>query len=405
MENLGDVKVGWDVIEAELPRGFRELAQEMGLIRPLPEHLGAKIKDIAEILRLVFQYVGLDLSLKTTTAMAAAAGPVTLSSVALHKWMRRLGPYLATLLAQKVGAAASFAAPRWAGYEVVVADASVITGPGSEGVDARLFYALRLVDFTLLDYRAGSPREGESLRFWPVRAGQLWIVDRIYANPPGIAAVHDAQGDVIVRYNRGALPLFDARGWAFDVLRHLRSLQTPGAMSEWSVRVQPDGHAPIAGRLCAVRLPEDKVEQARNRLRKAHGRHLSAEALEAAAWLVVFTTVPRQRLSTSRVLALYRLRWQVELEIKRDKSIADVDELPVFREDTIAAWLYAKLLLQQIARTLVSPAVTFPPWPDAATDPAPARQQPDRLAHRPVVARARAGRRSPSRRADAAAAR
>lgn len=46
----------------------------MGLISPLPEHLGAKTKHIADILQLVFPYMGLDLSLKNTTAMAVGAG-------------------------------------------------------------------------------------------------------------------------------------------------------------------------------------------------------------------------------------------------------------------------------------------------------------------------------------------
>lgn len=361
MVPTANAPLGWDVIQAELPDNFRHLAQQMGLIRPPEQQPSAKIKDIDDILQLVFQYVGLDLSLKTTTAMSAAAGAVTISSVALHKWMCKLGPYLAALLAQKLRVAARFDAPRWAGYEVVVADGSVITRPGSEGVDARLFYALRLSDFALLDYRVGTPRDGESLRFLPVRAGQLWVVDRAYANPPGIAALVDAQGDVLVRHNRGALPLFDPHGQPFDVLCHLRALHTPGKISEWSVRVHPDDHAPIAGRLCAVRLPEEKAEKARKRLRRERGPDVSAESLEAASWLMVFTTVPRQRLTASRLLRLYRLRWQVELEIKRDKSIGHVDALPVFREDTIAAWLYTKLLLQTIARTLVSPAVSFPP--------------------------------------------
>lgn len=62
-----------------------------------------------------------------------------------------------------------------------------------------------------------------------------------------------------------------------------------------------------------------------------------------------------------KILWAYRLRWQMELEIRRDKSIGGMDKLPNFRADTIATWLQAKLLIQQIARKIVSPAVAFPP--------------------------------------------
>jgi hypothetical protein len=51
-------------------------------------------------------------------------------------------------------------------------------------------------------------------------------------------------------------------------------------------------------------LSDEKAEEARERLRQEHGSKVSAAALEAAAWLVVFTTVPRNRMTTRRVLDL-----------------------------------------------------------------------------------------------------
>ena len=78
--------------------------------------------------------------------------------------------------------------------------------------------------------------------------------------------------------------------------------------------------------------------------------------------VAVFTTVPRDKLSCDHILELYRLRWQIELEFKRDKSITGLDRLPNFRPDTIATWIYAKLLLHQIARKLTAPVGDFPPF-------------------------------------------
>lgn len=355
------VGLGWDDIKAHLPPGWEELAVERGLIGPPRPHLGAKVTSIEPVLRLVFHHAGLESSLKITTAAAAAAGVITLSAVALHKWECKLAPYLAELLGQMVESNLTFAKQQWAGYEIVLADGTTITRPGSEGTDARVLYALRLSDMSLLHYRATDAHGGETLRAFEAHPEQLWIVDRGYANPPGITALALQGADVLVRYNRGSLPLFTVKGKPFDVLAHARQLGAEGAMGDWDVQLFADEPMPIRGRLCAVRLPDSKAEEARDRVRREYGKAASAETLEAASWLLVFTTAARSRLTTEQILDLYRVRWQIELEIKRDKSIGGLSKLPNFRDDTIATWIYAKLILGQIARRLVTPQGAFPP--------------------------------------------
>ena len=83
-----------------------------------------------------------------------------------------------------------------------------------------------------------------------------------------------------------------------------------------------------------------------------------------AEFVVLFTTVPKDRLSGDQILELYGLRWQVELHIKRDKSIAGLDRLPNYRPDTIHTWICAKMLLTQIARAIPTPLVAIPPCGD-----------------------------------------
>jgi Transposase DDE domain len=367
----------WTFMKAQLPEGWEQLAVDMGMVRPQPPQLHAKVHSIEPILRLELHRAGLEASLQTTTATAAAAkkvaerkgreaaepdGPlVELAATSLHAWERKLGPYLAELVARMVGANDVFSPVRWAGYEIVLADGTVLTRPGAKGPTARVLYALRLADMAMIQQLATDEHVGESLRLFKVREGQLWICDRLYSNPEDVAWVKEARGDALVRYNRGALPLYDAAGKHFDVMEHVRPLSEPEQTAEWSVFVHPAGRAPIEGRLCAVRLSEEDAEKARQRLRREYGNAVSAESLEAAAWVLVFTTVPRDRMTTQQVLALYRLRWQVELEIRRNKSIGGMDKLPNFLPETISTWLYAKLLIQQIARKIATPAVAFPP--------------------------------------------
>jgi len=349
------------MIEAQLPDEYREIAKDHGLLkRSAPPQLGAKVTDISQVLRLVFFHVATNSSLRVTTAMGAAADIVDITPVALHLWMRKLGLYLATLLELTTSTREVFAPERWVGYDLRVVDASTVTRPGACTTTARVHYCLKLTSLRPEQLEVTDETGGETFRRFEAQAGQLWLGDRAYANPPGIGWICSTGADVLVRYNRGALPLYSVNGKRLDVLEKLSRLTRPDRPREWAAWVHPEDGKAIRGRLCAVRLPPDKAEEARKRLRKEHGRKVSKEALKAAEFVVVFTTVAAKSIPTGGILELYALRWQVELHIKRDKSIAALGRLPNFREDTIFSWLCAKLLLVEIARKIASPEVVFP---------------------------------------------
>lgn len=378
MSKAVEVKpLGWSDIERGLPKGWRELARERKLIRALPPHIGAKVTDIGDVLRLVFYLVATSGALLGATAAFSSAGLLSISAVALHKWMKKLGPYLAELLARMVSDTHRCWAPeRWAGYEIVLTDATTVERPGAKGTTARVHKALRLSDLRVVAVEVTDEKGGETLRRFLPSAGQLWLGDRAYANPPGIAWAVGHDADVLVRYNRGSLPLYNAEGRSLDVWGKLATLTKVGRPRDWRAFVYTEDGKRIAGRLCAVRLPTDKAAQARVRLRREQGADLTEASLAMADFVVVFTTVPRTRLPCDAVLQLYRLRWQVELEFKRDKSITGLDRLPNFRPDTIESWLYAKLLLHQVLRGVadtdggVSPGAIAQSFVDSPTQAA-----------------------------------
>jgi hypothetical protein len=70
--------------------------------------------------------------------------------------------------------------------------------------------------------------------------------------------------------------------------------------------------------------------------------------------VVLFTMTSSRRLSAAQCIELYRLRWQVELQIKRWKSICGFDRMPNIRDDTIVSWLYAKMLAAVLLEKLAS---------------------------------------------------
>lgn len=371
----------WEMIERILPKGWRELAIERKLIRPnLPTHMGTKVTDINQVLRLVLYQVATHSGLELATAAFAGAGLLAISFVALHKWMKKLGPYLARLVEAMVSDEHELFAPeRWAGYELIACDATTVIRPGAKQTTSRVHRALRLTDLRVVEVYVTDDKGGETLRRFSPEPGQLWILDRAYANPPAIAYAASRDSDVLVRYNRGALPLYDMQGRSIDIRSLVAKLGKPGRPHEWAAWVHPQQGERVKGRLCAVRLPADQAQEARERARREQGTDVSEETLAMAQYVVVFTTVARVRLSCDLILQLYRARWQVELDFKRSKSLAGLDRLPNFRADTIESWIYAKLLLHQVLRKLSSPTApsatgAFPPSAVAAACVEPARQ-------------------------------
>jgi Transposase DDE domain len=104
---------------------------------------------------------------------------------------------------------------------------------------------------------------------------------------------------------------------------------------------------PLPARLLAVRVPQDVATARRRRWRAAarkKGRQASATRLALAAWTLLVTNVPGDRLTLREVLVLARVRWQIELLFKLWKSHGRVDESRSTKPWRILCEVYAKLL-------------------------------------------------------------
>ena len=367
----------WTTIESLLPTDWERLAQVHKQLEV--KHGNAKITNARDLLRLILVHAACDLPLRQTVALVAEAGGPTLSPMRLHKKMIRAGSYLQALVTALVKSPMDLRAETWGGYEVSVVDASLISRPGSTYGDGRLHLRMRLSDLKYLQVRCTGTDEGETFRRFQFEPGELVIADRAYSQARGIAHVLDCGADVLVRLNRASMPIFRPRSETlFDLMSALRALPHRAAREqEVMVRHVANGHVrTIQGRLCMTRLPGADAEKARKRLRRRHQKQcipLNADTLEAAGYVVLFTTASKERLSAAQCIELYRLRWQVELQIKRWKSICGFDRMPNFRDDTIVSWLYAKMLAAVLLEKLASlHSEVFPPivWKDE-NDPQP----------------------------------
>jgi len=75
------------------------------------------------------------------------------------------------------------------------------------------------------------------------------------------------------------------------------------------------------------------------------GKKLDPRSLIAAEFLILGTSLPKKGYTAKHILAVYRLRWQIELAFKRLKSLLHINRLPAWTERTSRSWLYAHLIL------------------------------------------------------------
>ncbi len=355
----------WEILSTFLPEGWAEQARRLGAIRR-----ARYISDPAVVLRVLLIHLATGCSLAETAARASASGLAQISSVGVFKRLRAAEAWFRWLAQQMRGAAEM--PMTVTGRRLRAVDATSVSEPGSTGTDFKVHYAVNLADlqcdfFQLTDIREG----GETFRRVPVLAGDIMMGDRVYAAPPGVSHVVNAGGDVIVRLNRAALPLYERNGARMDLLLRLRLLQGK-AVQEYAARAKNANGNWIPGRLIALRQSVEATRWAHRRmLRRAQRSRLTvtAEALEFAGYFMVWTTLPKT-VTTAQVLEFYRLRWQIELVFKRMKSILGLGHLPKKDPLSSQAWLEGKLFVGLLIERMIHAAESFFPWGYAvATSP------------------------------------
>ena len=101
-----------------------------------------------------------------------------------------------------------------------------------------------------------------------------------------------------------------------------------------------------------------KIEQiAAKKQRKPH-----ANSLEAAGYVMLFTTLPSSLLGAQQVADLYRHRWQIELAFKRMKQLLRLGQLPHKDPQAARSWILAKLVVALLLETLYRTSIAISPW-------------------------------------------
>jgi hypothetical protein len=355
----------WNYVLSLLPANWKALAKSSGAVRRL-----GGVTSVSDLLRTLLLHIGHGCSLRTTAVVAKAAGWANLSDVALLKRLRGSVGWLQALCAGLLTDSGLRLPPAHRGLRMRLVDSILIQEPGDTGSHWRVFYSLGVPNWQCDFFRLTPARgvgHGESLKYFPVRAGDCLLADRGFSHLAGIDHVQRCGGRFIVRLNDQSAPLEDADGHPVVLLDWLQHLTKPGQVGGLRVwlRAAPGTEKRMAARLCAVRKSVEAAALAVRKLKRRASRRqttLRPVTVEQSAWIVVLTTVEPEVLADLEVLEWYRVRWQIELAFKRLKSLGDVGHLPKRDPHSSRAWVYGKLLLALLTEKMQRHAADFSPW-------------------------------------------
>jgi hypothetical protein len=314
------------------------------------------IGNAVDLLRLVLAYCLGQGGLRSTAAWASAIGLVDISNVALLQRLRRSGDWLAGLVGRAV---ASGAPPASRGRLIRLVDATAVP---QAAVAARQKNGLWRIHsaFDLPAERFGffeltDQHGGERLDRIPVEKGEIRIADRAYMQPERIAAVIAAGGEMLVRAGWKSAGWLDGDGNPFDLITELRNTTERGLIDRL-IWVRRQHHPALRLRLVAVKKSAQAAEAARRTARRQAqkgGHQISQDSLAAADWVILITSLTPADFPTADILALYRLRWRIELAFKRLKSLVGLRGPPGIDERSARPYVLAHLLMILLLEPLV----------------------------------------------------
>jgi hypothetical protein len=327
-----------------------------------------QITNAVDLLRLILAYCLGKHGLRLTAAWATSMGLVDITNVALLYRLRQCGDWLAMLVGQALAGAAPKASR---GRLIRVIDATTVPKKGPEARKRnelwRIHSAFDLPDERFGYFELSDQQEGETLDRIPVVKGEIRIADRAYLQPDRMAKVIEAGADVVIRAGWKSARWVDAAGNTIDIVGELR--ETTADLLDRPIWIKRKGGSLLPVRLVAVRKPQQAAAEARRKARREAqrgGHTVSKQTLDAADWVILITSLKPEDFTADDVLALYRLRWRIELGFKRLKSLIGLKGPPGTTESSARPHILAHLLMILLLEPLIDELEDSPRLAEAA---------------------------------------
>ena len=203
----------------------------------------------------------------------------------------------------------------------------------------------RLVSFSIDPYSKNDLAAAPELS---IEEGDLVLRDRGYLTPDEVRRHRAAGADCIYRHKTGTTYLDPETLEPIDLPSLLRGRQR----LDMQVLLNNPSHTPV--RLVAAPVDEETANLRRMKAkRETKGHNPSKSVLELMDWTIFITTISAAIADFERILAIYGLRWRIEVIFKAWKSHMNFHRLHRVSKRQMNILLKARLLLIACATNIL----------------------------------------------------
>ncbi len=196
----------------------------------------------------------------------------------------------------------------------------------------------RLIDFSIDSYSKNDLKAAPELL---LETGDLVLRDRGYLTFSEIQRHLDAGADCIYRHKTGTIYLDPETHQPIDLPLILRNC---GGHLDITVLLNNAEQTPV--RLVSAPVNQETANLRRMKAKKENKGHNPSKAvLELMNWTILITTISVVRANFKCLLAIYGLRWRIEVIFKAWKSHMNFDQLHQVSKCQMMILLKARLLL------------------------------------------------------------
>jgi hypothetical protein len=337
----------WEFIERELPDSLDQMAKSSGAL------VRCKGVDSAHnLLRVILTYGVTDLSLKAVAAWGSSVGLVKMSGVALYYRVKDAKQWLAQIIAALLNEQTQPSIAPVLGLRVKLVDATCVTGPAATGCEWRLHTEIAPDTGQITGIKLTDDSVGETYANYAVEVGDVLVGDRAYALANSMGYVHGKGGYVVARANLNSIRLCRLDRTVFHPAKDAALVPKAGVL-------RYDVLIPVPPKKLTKSHKSWKNEDATNWIQ---ARLLAVRAMKTKEVIWVITTVPEQYATDEAIMEIFRVRWQIELEFKRLKSLLGLDALPSRQGPTAESWILARILAAILIERLLRNSGVFSPW-------------------------------------------
>ena len=317
-------------IVQEFPAGLGYLAREKGAFSRV-----RAVRSPEELMRAVLLYSGLDYTLREVAANFTQVGR-RMSDEAVRWRLGECEAWLEAMLQEMLPKPEQEMAQ--CSRRLILVDGTCIQAPGARSSDYRLHLAWDWMQQRVVSMEVTDTRIGESLKRYEWREGDVVLADAGYARAPQLKAVTEKGAEFVVRCPSKSVRMLLKTGEKMNIAAELRKHEGPAPVT-FPVTIDSKEASQKAW-LHAYRLPELVADESRRKMRRRALKRCrpmpKADNLYLAGWTLVLTSFSPQQVSAESIGKVYRTRWQIELVIKRLKSVLNIDALRARRGSRLA---------------------------------------------------------------------